>query len=147
LEEYSDMKVSPDSRFPDFRSGDTLRVYVRVVEGESERTQMFEGTVIRRRGSGISQTFTLRKNSFGVGVERTFPLHSPLLEKIQVVKRGKVRRGKLYYMRELSGKAARLEEIVEKTVSAPEAAASATQSEGGPKKEAAAPTPAPTPAS
>lgn len=95
---------------PEFRSGDTLKVYVKVVEGESERIQPFEGIVIRRKGSQISETFTVRKTSFGIGVERTFPLHSPRIEKIEVVKSGHSRRARLYYLRKLSGKAARLKE-------------------------------------
>ncbi|WP_077615062.1 50S ribosomal protein L19 [Caenibacillus caldisaponilyticus] len=93
---------------PEFRPGDTVRVYVKVVEGQRERIQMFEGVVIKRRGGGISETFTVRKVSYGVGVERTFPLHSPKIEKIEVVRRGKVRRAKLYYLRNLRGKAARI---------------------------------------
>jgi len=98
---------------PKFRPGDTLKVYVKVREGNRERIQMFEGVVIKRRGSGVSETFTVRKVSYGVGVERTFPLHSPKIEKIEVVRRGRVRRAKLYYLRKLSGKAARIEEIIE----------------------------------
>lgn len=96
---------------PSFRSGDTLRVHVKVVEGTRERIQVFEGVVIRRRGGGISETFTVRKISYGVGVERTFPLHSPIVDKIEVMRRGKVRRAKLYYLRELRGRAARIKEI------------------------------------
>jgi len=96
---------------PDFRPGDTLKVYVKVKEGNRERVQLFEGVVIKRRGGGISETFTVRKVSYGVGVERTFPLHSPMLDKIEVARRGKVRRAKLYYLRNLRGKAARIEEI------------------------------------
>jgi large subunit ribosomal protein L19 len=91
---------------PDFRPGDTVRVHVRVVEGERERVQVFEGIVIRRRGSRLSETFTVRKISFGVGVERTFPVHSPMLAKIEVVTRGHVRRAKLYYLRSRVGKKA-----------------------------------------
>jgi large subunit ribosomal protein L19 len=91
---------------PEFRPGDTVRVHVRVVEGERERVQMFEGVVIRRRGSRLSETFTVRKISFGVGVERTFPVHSPMLSKIEVVTRGHVRRAKLYYLRSRIGKKA-----------------------------------------
>jgi large subunit ribosomal protein L19 len=91
---------------PDFRPGDTIRVHVRVVEGERERVQMFEGVVIRRRGSKLSETFTARKISFGVGVERTFPVHSPMISKIEVVTRGHVRRAKLYYLRSRVGKKA-----------------------------------------
>jgi large subunit ribosomal protein L19 len=91
---------------PDFSPGDTVRVHVRVVEGERERIQVFEGIVIRRRGSKLSETFTVRKVSFGVGVERTFPLHSPMIAKIEVASRGDVRRAKLYYLRERVGKKA-----------------------------------------
>ncbi|MCK0470731.1 50S ribosomal protein L19 [Halalkalibacter sp. APA_J-10(15)] len=96
---------------PTFRAGDTLTVHVKVVEGTRERIQLFEGVVIKRRGTGISETFTVRKISYGVGVERTFPLHSPKIDKIEVKRRGKVRRAKLYYLRSLRGKAARIKEI------------------------------------
>ncbi|WP_257350116.1 50S ribosomal protein L19 [Pseudalkalibacillus decolorationis] len=96
---------------PNFRAGDTVRVDVKVVEGTRERIQVFEGVVIKRRGSGISETFTVRKISYGVGVERAFPVHSPKIAKIDVVRRGKVRRAKLYYLRALRGKAARIKEI------------------------------------
>ncbi|OPA77561.1 50S ribosomal protein L19 [Paenibacillus selenitireducens] len=96
---------------PNFRPGDTLKVHVKVIEGSRERIQLFEGVVIKRRGGGISETFTVRKISYGVGVERTFPLHSPKIEKIEVARRGKVRRAKLYYLRNLRGKAARIKEI------------------------------------
>lgn len=96
---------------PAFRPGDTLRVHVKVVEGNRERIQIFEGVVIKRRGGGISETFTVRKISYGVGVERTFPVHTPKIAKIEVVRYGKVRRAKLYYLRELRGKAARIKEI------------------------------------
>ncbi|MNR48942.1 50S ribosomal protein L19 [compost metagenome] len=96
---------------PSFRPGDTLKVHVKVIEGSRERVQLFEGVVIKRRGGGISETFTVRKISNGVGVERTFPLHSPKLDKIGVARRGKVRRAKLYYLRELRGKAARIKEV------------------------------------
>lgn len=96
---------------PTFRAGDTLTVHVRIVEGSRERIQVFEGVVIKRRGGGISETFTVRKISSGVGVERTFPLHTPKIEKIEVKRRGKVRRAKLYYLRSLRGKAARIQEI------------------------------------
>ncbi len=95
---------------PPFRPGDTVRVHVKVVEGGRERVQVFEGTVIRRRGSGLNETFTVRRISYGVGVERTFPVHSPRLEKIEVVRRGRVRRARLYYLRERVGKAARIRE-------------------------------------
>ncbi|GAB6935798.1 MAG: 50S ribosomal protein L19 [Calditerricola sp.] len=95
---------------PEFRPGDTVRVHVKVVEGQRERIQVFEGVVIARRGSGLNETFTVRKVSYGVGVERIFPVHSPKIEKIEVVRRGKVRRAKLYYLRERVGKAARIKE-------------------------------------
>jgi large subunit ribosomal protein L19 len=95
---------------PPFRPGDTVRVNVRVKEGEKERLQAFEGVCIARRGSGVSETFTVRKISNGIGVERIFPLHSPMLGGIAVVRRGRVRRAKLYYLREASGKAARIRE-------------------------------------
>lgn len=96
---------------PKFRSGDTVRVHVRVVEGNRERVQVYEGVVIKRRGVGISATFTVRKISYNVGVERVFPLHSPRIAKIETVRFGKVRRAKLYYLRNLRGKKARIKEI------------------------------------
>jgi large subunit ribosomal protein L19 len=95
---------------PEFRPGDTVKVHVRVVEGNRSRIQVFQGVVIRRQGGGIRETFTVRKVSFGVGVERTFPVHTPIVEKIEVVTRGDVRRAKLYYLRELRGKAAKIKE-------------------------------------
>jgi large subunit ribosomal protein L19 len=95
---------------PDFRPGDTVRVHARIVEGKRERIQMFEGVVIKRRGEGISATYTVRKISSGVGVERTFPVHSPRVDKIEVIRNGRVRRAKLYYLRALQGKAARIPE-------------------------------------
>jgi large subunit ribosomal protein L19 len=95
---------------PAFRPGDTLDVHVKVIEGSTERTQLFKGVVIRRQGSGIRETFTIRKVSFGIGVERTFPVHSPNIDKIDVIRKGDVRRAKLYYLRELRGKAARIKE-------------------------------------
>ncbi len=95
---------------PTFKAGDTVRVSVKVVEGDNERIQLFDGVVIARRGKGVSESFTVRKVSFGVGVERIFPLHSPRIEKIEVLKIGKVRRAKLNYLKALSGKAARLQE-------------------------------------
>ena len=98
------------SDVPDFRPGDTLKVHVRVVEGSRERVQLFQGVVIRRQGSGVRETFTVRKVSFGVGVERTFPLHTPIIDKIELVTRGDVRRAKLYYLRDLRGKAAKIKE-------------------------------------
>ena len=95
---------------PTFRPGDTVKVHVRVVEGNRSRIQVFQGVVIRRQGGGIRETFTVRKVSFGVGVERTFPVHTPVVEKIEVLVRGDVRRAKLYYLRELRGKAAKIKE-------------------------------------
>ena len=95
---------------PEFRVGDTVRVFVKVVEGSRERLQAFEGVCIARRNGSIRETFTVRRTSYGVGVERTFPLHSPRLDRIMVVRRGKVRRAKLYYLRERSGKAAKVKE-------------------------------------
>lgn len=93
---------------PDFRPGDTLKVHVKIIEGTHERVQIFEGVVIKRHGSGISATFTVRKISYGVGVERAFPVNSPKIDKIEVVRHGKVRRAKLYYLRNLRGKKARI---------------------------------------
>jgi large subunit ribosomal protein L19 len=95
---------------PDFRPGDTLKVHVRVVEGTRERVQIFQGAVIRRQGSGARETFSVRKVSFGVGVERTFPVHSPIIAKIEMVTEGDVRRAKLYYLRDRVGKAAKIKE-------------------------------------
>jgi large subunit ribosomal protein L19 len=98
------------SDIPVFRPGDSLKVHVRVVEGNRSRVQVFQGVAIRRQGSGARETFTVRKVSFGVGVERTFPVHTPVIEKIEVVTRGDVRRAKLYYLRELRGKKAKIKE-------------------------------------
>jgi large subunit ribosomal protein L19 len=95
---------------PDFRPGDTLKVHVRVIEGARSRVQVFQGVVIRRQGGGVRETFTVRKVSFGVGVERTFPVHTPVIDKIEIVTRGDVRRAKLYYLRDLRGKAAKIKE-------------------------------------
>jgi large subunit ribosomal protein L19 len=95
---------------PAFSPGDTVKVHVRVVEGNRERVQVFQGAVIRRQGSGVRETFTVRKVSFGVGVERTFPVHSPILSRIELVTMGDVRRAKLYYLRDLTGKAAKIKE-------------------------------------
>lgn len=99
------------SDIPDFRPGDTVRVDVKVVEGSKERIQAFEGVVIKRRGSGLSETYTVRRVAYGVAVERCFPVHSPRVDKITVVRQGRVRRAKLYYMRERFGKAARIKEV------------------------------------
>jgi len=98
-------------QIPDFRPGDTVQVHVKVVEGSRERIQVFEGVVIKMKGGGIRETFTVRRVAYGVGVERTFPLHSPRIDKIVVKRHGKVRRAKLYYLRNLTGKAARIKEI------------------------------------
>ena len=98
------------SDIPDFRPGDTLKVHVRVIEGSRERVQVFQGVVIRRQGGGIRETFTVRKVSFGVGVERTFPVHSPNIAEVEVATRGDVRRAKLYYLRDRIGKAAKIKE-------------------------------------
>ncbi len=95
---------------PEFRAGDTIKVHVKVVEGNRSRVQIFQGVVIRLQGAGIGRTFTVRKVSFGVGVERTFPLHSPIFEQVEIVTRGDVRRAKLYYLRNLRGKAAKIKE-------------------------------------
>ena len=100
---------------PDFRPGDTVRVHARIVEGTRERIQLFEGVVISRRGQGLTEMYTVRKISNGVGVERTFPVHSPRVAKIEVLRQGRVRRAKLYYLRNLRGKAARIPERVRKT--------------------------------
>jgi large subunit ribosomal protein L19 len=98
------------SDIPDFRPGDTVKVHVKVVEGNRSRIQVFQGVVIRRHGGGLRETFTVRKISFGTGVERTFPVHTPIIDKIDVVTRGDVRRAKLYYLRELRGKKAKIRE-------------------------------------
>ncbi len=103
-------QASLRSDVPDFRAGDTLRVHVKVIEGTRARVQVFQGVVIRRHGGGIGETFTVRKVSFGVGVERTFPVHTPIIDKVEVVTRGDVRRAKLYYLRDLRGKAAKIKE-------------------------------------
>jgi large subunit ribosomal protein L19 len=102
---------------PDFRAGDTLKVHARVVEGNRSRIQIFQGVVIRRQGAGLRETFTVRKVSFGVGVERTYPVNSPALDRVEVVTRGDVRRAKLYYLRDLRGKAAKIKEKREKPAS------------------------------
>lgn len=112
------------SDIPSFQPGDTLRVHVKVIEGEKERVQVFEGFVLRRSGASTRETFTVRKVSYGIGVERTFPVHSPRIDKIEVVTRGLVRRAKLYYLRQRSGKAARIEE---RTTAKPGASTSAAK--------------------
>ena len=103
-------RASLRTDIPDFAPGDTVKVHVRVVEGNRQRVQLFQGVVIGRKGSGLRETFTVRKVSFGVGVERTFPVHSPIVEKIEVAVRGDVRRAKLYYLRDRVGKAAKIKE-------------------------------------
>ena len=121
------------SDVPTFRSGDEIKIHVRVIEGSKSRIQVFQGLVIRRQGSGVRETFTLRKLSYGVGVERTFPVHTPVIEKYEMVRRGDVRRAKLYYLRGLRGKAAKIKErrgvggefIVEEVIAAPVVAAAA----------------------
>jgi len=108
-------KASLRDDIPAFRAGDTVNVHVKVIEGTRSRVQVFKGVVIRRHGGGVTETFTVRKISFGVGVERTFPLHTPVIDKIEVVTRGDVRRAKLYYLRDLRGKAAKIKEKRETT--------------------------------
>lgn len=109
IEEITARQLKQD--VPSFSSGDTVAVSVRIIENKKERNQVFEGVVIQRRGSGVSATFTVRKMSSGIGVERTFPVNAPSIAKIEVVKRGKVRRNKITYMRKLSGKAARIKSV------------------------------------
>ena len=109
VREVSNQQLRTD--FPKFRPGDTVKVHVKVREGTRERIQVFEGVVIKRRGTLVSETFTVRKISYGVGVERTFPKNTPKIDKIELIRRGKVRRAKLYYLRSLRGKAARIKEI------------------------------------
>jgi large subunit ribosomal protein L19 len=121
----------------DFKAGDTVKVHTKVVEGDSERIQIFDGVVIARRGNGISSSFTVRKISYGVGVERVFPLHSPRIDRIEVMKAGKVRRSKIYYLRGLSGKAARLAEVDKETaVAAPQAEPAAAPAPAAAQPEA-----------
>ncbi len=125
--------VSLRSDVPTFRSGDEIKIHVRVIEGSKSRIQVFQGLIIRRQGSGVRETFTIRKLSYGVGVERTFPVHTPVIEKYEMVRRGDVRRAKLYYLRELRGKASKIKErrgvggefIVEETIAAAPVAAAA----------------------
>lgn len=123
------------SKAPAFRPGDTVKVHMKVKEGDSERIQVFEGTVIVRRGRGAGETFTVRKVSFGVGVERTFPISSPHIEKIELIRTGKARRARLYYLRELTGKAARLDERETGETEAPKAAPKAEAKPEAPKAE------------
>ena len=123
---------------PPFRPGDTLRVHVRVKEGEKERIQMFEGVCIRRRGNGTSETFTVRKVSYGVGVERIFPVHAPVVEKVEIKSRGHVRRSRLYFLRELRGKKARLRSKIRdlSDLVAPELEEAGTAAEAPPEPQA-----------
>lgn len=107
--------LSLKSDVPDFRAGDTVKVHVKVVEGNKTRVQVFQGVVIGRAGDGVRETFTVRKVSYGVGVERTFPLHTPIIDKVELVSRGDVRRAKLYYLRSLRGKAAKIKELRDTT--------------------------------
>ena len=123
----NEIKHNLKTDIPSFKSGDTVRVKVKVVEGDNERVQAFDGVVIARKGSGISETFTVRKTSFGIGVERIFPLHSPRVESIEVLKHGKVRRAKLNFLKKLSGKAARLQEIKKPVAKTAETAAPAVE--------------------
>lgn len=110
MKQIAQIEESFKRQWPDFSSGDTIRVHVKIKEGDKERIQVFQGTVIGRRGGGTGATFTVRKISSGIGVERVFPLHSPNIDKIEVVRKGHVRRKKLYYLRELTGKSARIKE-------------------------------------
>jgi large subunit ribosomal protein L19 len=112
LDALDEQSQRPD--IPDFRAGDTLKVHARVVEGNRSRVQVFQGVVISRQGGGLRETFTIRKISFGVGVERTYPVNSPIIDRIEIVTRGDVRRAKLYYLRELRGKKAKIKELREK---------------------------------
>lgn len=117
VEEVTARQIRTD--IPDFKAGDTVRVSVRIIENKKERIQAFEGVVIQRRGHGVSETFTVRKISNGVGVERIFPVNSPSIAKLELVKCGRVRRARIHYMRKLSGKAARIKEVERKGVKAP----------------------------
>ncbi len=125
----NEIKHNLKTNIPVFKAGDTVRVKVKVVEGDNERLQAFDGVVIARKGSGIGETFTVRKISFGVGVERIFPIHSPRVDSIEVLKIGKVRRAKLNYLTKLSGKAARLQELKKPTDGAAETAEAAPATE------------------
>jgi large subunit ribosomal protein L19 len=120
---------------PDFRPGDTVRVHVRITEGDKERLQAFEGVVIARKHGGVRETITVRKTSFGVGVERIFPLHASVIDRIEVVRRGRVRRAKLYYLRKLRGKAARIRELDTRGIKEKETAAAATAGGNGEGQE------------
>lgn len=122
------------SDIPDFRPGDTVRVHVRIKEGDKERLQAFEGVVIARKHGGVRETITVRKTSFGIGVERIFPLHASVVDRIEVVRRGRVRRAKLYYLRKLRGKAARIRELDTRKIREAAAAAAAASSDGESKE-------------
>lgn len=123
------------SDIPDFRPGDTVRVHVRIKEGDKERLQAFEGVVIARKHGGVRETITVRKTSFGIGVERIFPLHASVVDRIEVVRRGRVRRAKLYYLRKLRGKAARIRELDTRKIKEAAAAAAAASSGKGESQE------------
>ena len=110
MRQLQELEAQPRTDLPEFRPGDTVRVHVRIVEGDKERVQVFEGVVLQRRRAGVSSSFAVRKISYGVGVERVFPLHSPAIAKIELKARGRVRRSRLTYLRDLSGKAARIRE-------------------------------------
>lgn len=129
------MEEKKAAKIPEFRSGDTVRVHMKVMEGDSERIQVFEGTVISRRGRGPSENYTVRKVSFGVGVERTFPLNSPHVDRIELARTGKARRARLYYLRGLTGKSARLDEREGADVSAHAEAPKAAPKASAPKAE------------
>lgn len=137
LKEFETAQLKQD--IPDFQPGDTVRISVRIIEGDKQRLQDFQGVCIARRGSGIGETFIVRRVSYGVGMERVFPLHSPRVEKIAVVRRGRVRRAKLYYLRALRGKKARIQEVRRVSTAAtskpPKAAAAAPQPAAAPPVE------------
>lgn len=133
------MEDKKTSKVPDFRPGDTVKVHMKVKEGESERVQVFEGAVIVRRGRGASENFTVRKISFGVGVERTFLITSPHIEKIELVREGKVRRARLYYLRDLTGRSARIEDRETAQTAAPKSEAPKAEAPKKAEKKAEAP--------
>lgn len=133
------MEDKKSSKVPDFRPGDTVKVHMKVKEGESERVQVFEGAVIVRRGRGASENFTVRKISFGVGVERTFLITSPHIEKIELVREGKVRRARLYYLRDLTGRSARIEDRETAQTAAPKSEAPKAEAPKKAEKKAEAP--------
>lgn len=133
------MEDKKSSKVPEFRPGDTVKVHMKVKEGESERVQVFEGAVIVRRGRGASENFTVRKISFGVGVERTFLITSPHIEKIELVREGKVRRARLYYLRDLTGRSARIEDRESAQTKAPKAEAPKAEAPKKAEKKAEAP--------